>query len=198
MANMAAVALALAGKPHRPQVILSRFEAINPRCVRELRTPAPDRFPRFASRPSAASRHRDVSRSPGSSSRSRKHRHHHEAAWLSSMMHKHSEEQNDRKGNSDQPKQYAFSERHGSLRSMVTEQATHSGSIGSVAGFPCRARSQAAANPVDRSTQRTNREGRHCSAWVRKEFVREAPGTISRPGVQYDREIVRERARPRH
>ena len=71
--------------------------------------------------------------------------------------------------------------------SMLSRTATRSGSISSIAGFPCRARSQAAANPLDRSTQRTNREGRHCSARVRKEFVREAPGTISRAGVQYDR-----------
>jgi hypothetical protein len=64
--------------------------------------------------------------------------------------------------------------------------ATRSGSIGSIAGFPCRARSQAAANPL--TAQHPERIGRGAIAvqgFVRN--LREAPGTILRPGVQYDR-----------
>jgi hypothetical protein len=57
-------------------------------------------------------------------------------------MHKHSEKQNNWKWNSDKPKQDAFSERHDSLHSILT--ATLAGSIGSIAGLPCHATSQAA------------------------------------------------------
>jgi hypothetical protein len=50
------------------------------------------------------------------------------------MMHKHSEQQNDRKWNSDQPKQYAFSKRHGSLHFMLEKQRAR------VPSVPCRFR----------------------------------------------------------
>jgi hypothetical protein len=84
--DVAAVALALAGKNIAHQITRSRFE-VNPRRV-------------------------------------------------SSVMHEHGEQQNDRKRNSDEPKQDAFSERHDGLHPM-SAKATYSGSVGSIAGFKC-------------------------------------------------------------
>jgi hypothetical protein len=79
--DVAAVALALAGKNIAHQITRSRFE-VNPRRV-------------------------------------------------SSVMHEHGEQQNDRKRNSDEPKQDAFSERHDGLHPM-SAKATYSGSVGSM------------------------------------------------------------------
>ena len=44
------------------------------------------------------------------------------------MVHKHSEQKNDRQGNSDQPEQRTSSKSHRSLRRMITGQAMPSGS----------------------------------------------------------------------
>jgi hypothetical protein len=63
------------------------------------------------------------------------------------MMHKHGEQQNDWKWNSDQPKQHAFSKRHSSLHFMLGEQRAR------VPLVPCTLshtawQPQAAANPL--------------------------------------------------
>jgi hypothetical protein len=79
--DVAAVALALAGKNIAHQITRSRFE-VNPRRV-------------------------------------------------SSVMHEHGEQQNDRKRNSDEPKQDTFSERHDGLHPM-SAKITYSGSVGSM------------------------------------------------------------------
>jgi hypothetical protein len=65
------------------------------------------------------------------------------------MMHKHGEQQNDWKWNSDQPKQHAFSKRHSSLHFMLGG-ATRSGSLSSLHAFPYRLATASRREPVDR------------------------------------------------
>jgi hypothetical protein len=88
---------------------------------------------------------------------------------VSSVMHKHSEKQNNRKWNSDEPKQDTFSERHDSLHSMLT--ATRAGSIWFQAGC--------------------------LTTRLRKPPLKETPGRSGVPAFRSGR-IVRGRARPRH
>jgi hypothetical protein len=48
------------------------------------------------------------------------------------MVHKDSEEKNDWQRDSDQPKQHAFSKRHGNLHLTNSTQTMHAGSVGSM------------------------------------------------------------------
>jgi hypothetical protein len=86
-------------------------------------------------------------------------------------MHKHSEKQNDRKRNSDEPEQRAFSKRHDILHYYIGPKATHWGSIGSIGGSRSRDKRKALGPADSAGVDNWSGPGQSSKALTRREHV---------------------------